>query len=473
MAATERKYGDEQACINLGIFKLRLPLIHYKWAWPECIQGLFVSAVSVSAITYHMRDLGAGYEVALTMVILNELLYMIHATLGDPICPGWITPSIPLTLAFLSGYEMGPDRVKALIALQLLMAVLFFFMAITGLAKKVISYVPISMQAGILLGAGLSALYSVIRPGGRVAGMELTFYVGFAVCIGILYSLHYGRMTGKYPWMKILAKFGMVPGMIVALIFGIAIGQVETPTIQWTIFTDFRFGELLSDYSVFGLGFPEMKYFVAALPLMVTVYIIAFGDFVLAETVVSNADTVRRDEKIEFNPSRSNFLSSFRNLIEGLFAPHITLAGPLWGAGTIAVAERYKTGRENMDSVYDGMGTLKLAMIIGVFLMPVVTLFTPVMPILVSLTLAIQGFACGYIGMEMLHSREERACAFTMALFVAFQSALMGLVSGIILHLLIGRPNKEELAKQQAELAVEQEEFAKLQEEKEREEGSI
>lgn len=436
-----RKYGEEQAHIKLGIFKLRIPFIHFRWSWPEAIQGLFVSAVSASAITYHMGDMGMSYQVALTMVVINELLYMIHTILGDPICPGWITPSIALSLAWLSNYAIGPDRTKALIALQLLMAFIFLFMGITGLAKKVISFIPVSMQSGILLGAGISATYSVIRPGGRVAGMEATFYVGAIICLAILYSVKYAKLSDKIPFLKLLAKFGMVPGMIVALIFGVITQQVAVPQIEWGIFTDFRFGEILRDYTVFGLGFPDLHYFASAFPLAITTYIIAFGDFVLSETVVRNADVVRQDEKIEFNPSRSNLLSGFRNLIEGLFCPQATLAGPLWGAGTIAVAERYKLGRSNMDSIYDGMATLKMGMIIGVFLLPIVTLFTPVMPILVSLTLVIQGFACGYIAMEMLDSREARGCAVIVALFIAFTNTLAGLIVGIALHLIIGIPD--------------------------------
>ncbi len=88
--------------------------------------------------------------------------------------PGWITPAIPLTLAFAAGYDPGPDRVHAVMALQFSIAFIFFFMGITGLANKVVAIVPASMRAGILMGAGISAMVSVIKPdGGRMQNVPV------------------------------------------------------------------------------------------------------------------------------------------------------------------------------------------------------------------------------------------------------------------------------------------------------------
>ena len=35
-----RKYGEEQPCWKVGIFKIRLPFIHYAWSIPEMVQAL-------------------------------------------------------------------------------------------------------------------------------------------------------------------------------------------------------------------------------------------------------------------------------------------------------------------------------------------------------------------------------------------------------------------------------------------------
>ena len=37
-----RKYGEEQPYWKAGIFKIRLPFIHYAWSFPEMIQAIFM-----------------------------------------------------------------------------------------------------------------------------------------------------------------------------------------------------------------------------------------------------------------------------------------------------------------------------------------------------------------------------------------------------------------------------------------------
>ncbi len=56
--AINREYGTEQPYIPLGIFKLRLPFIHYKWEWPEAIQGAILVAVALGSIPIHQELLG-------------------------------------------------------------------------------------------------------------------------------------------------------------------------------------------------------------------------------------------------------------------------------------------------------------------------------------------------------------------------------------------------------------------------------
>ncbi len=444
--AIKRTYGMEQPGVKLGVFTLRIPFVHYRWEWPEFVQGMFVATISAAAYVYHMENLGIGYELAILMTVLNELLYFLHISFGDPVCPGWITPAIPLVLSYLSAYQVGPDRIHALMAVQLLVAVVFFFFGITGLAKRIIGAVPRSMQAGILLGAGFSAVRSVIMANGRVVGMEISFWIGAVISLGILYSVKFEKMRSKNKFIDLIGKAGIVPGMVVSLVVGIIIKEIPIPAVTWGIFHDFRFGELLSQTSVFGIGWPDISLFISAIPLVISIYIIAFGDFVTAEALINDADEVRKDESIDFNPSRSNIISGIRNLIEGLLFPHATMAGPLWGAGTIAVAERYKKGPEAMDSIHSGMGTLKLAMIIGIFFTPLISLFSPVAPILVSLTLFVQGFASGYIAMDMVATREERGCATIMGVAIGFVDAATGLIVGIVMHFLIGIPKKKAAA---------------------------
>jgi len=436
--AIYREHGKEQPYIPMGIFKLRLPFIHWRWEWPEALQGMILVAVALGSIPVHQEILGVPFEVAIVMVALNGLLYLLHPCFGDPVFPGWITPAIPLILAWCKGYTAGPDRIHSIIALQLSMVVVFLFMGITGLAKKIVSFVPVSMRAGIILGAGIAAVVSVITPKtGRMTGQEFTILAGTAICILIMFSWRFFVAKGKNAFLMQLSKYGMLPGMIVAAVIGPIMGEIPIPTIEMGMIDVSQFGTLMN-YTIFGVGFPPAKYFIEALPLVFACYIIAFGDFVLAEVVTKEADVVRDDEYIEFNPNRSNIISGIRNLIMGVVAPYGPLCGPLWAGGTIAIAERYKHGRKAMDSIYGGAGSFTLAMFIAGLFMPVISALKPVLPAGLSLTLMVQGFACAYIAMDMVKTKEERGVAGLMAMFLAAKGAAWGLAAGILLHLIVG-----------------------------------
>ena len=441
--AINREYGTEQPYIPLGIFKLRLPFIHYKWEWPEAIQGAILVAVALGSIPVHQELLGVPFEVALLMVALNGILYLLHPTFGDPVFPGWITPAIPLVLAWGKGYAAGPDRIHAIIALQLSMAVLFLFLGITGLGKKLIALVPISMRAGIIMGAGVAAVWGVIMPKGRMTGQEITIMLGALICWLVLFSWNFAQKKEHNAFLQLLSKYGMLPGLIVAAVVGPLIGEIPFPKLQMGII-DLGLIPKLLEYTVFGIGFPAAKYWIDALPLVFAAYIIAFGDFVLAEVVVKEADVVRQDEVIEFNPSRSNLISGFRNLVMGLVAPYGPLCGPLWAGGTIAIAERYKHGRAAMDSIYGGCGSFIIAMFIASLFLPIISLLRPVLPAALSLTLLVQGYACFYIAMNMCRTNQERGIAGTMAIFLAAKTAAWGLGIGVILVLIIGNSLKKE-----------------------------
>jgi hypothetical protein len=437
--ALRREHGAEQPYIPLGIFKLRIPFVHFGWEWPEAVQGAFLVSVPMGSIAVHQEMLGVPFELAILMVALNGLLYILHPMFGDPLFPGWITPAIPLVTAWGRGFPEGPARIQAIIALQYCMAIVFLFMGISGLAKKIVSFVPNSMRAGIILGAGIAAMISVIDPNsGRMVGKELSVLVGTAICYLIMSSWRFFVAKEKSAFLKQLSKYGMLPGMIVAFIVGIIFKEVPIPEIEMGMLPFSRFGEIISGYTWMAVGFPPAATFVKALPLVFACYIIAFGDFVLAEVVTKDADTYRDDEVIDFNGNRSNIISGFRNALLATIAPYGPLSGPLWAGGTIAAAERYKQGRDGMDSIYGGVSSYILAMWVASLFMPVVSLFKPILPLGLSLTMTVQAFACCYIPMEMVQSKEERGVAGVMGIMLASRGAAWGIAAGVLLHLIIG-----------------------------------
>ena len=166
-------------------------------------------------------------------------------------------------------------------------------------------------------------------------------------------------------------------------------------------------------------------------------YIIAFGDFVTSEALITEADKVRTDEKIDFNSNRSNLISGIRNIIMALVAPFVPMCGPLWAAVTAAVATRYKEGRAAMDSIFGGVGTFRFVTFIAVALIPVVSLVQPVLPVALSLTLLVQGYVCTRLAMKLCITDADRGIAGVMAAILATRGAAWGLGIGIILYILI------------------------------------
>src|SRR5690554_8108981 len=90
---------------------------------------------------------------------------MIPALQGIPLEPGWITPGIPVVLLFLSDYEPGPEAIQALFALQFLVFLIFLVLGVTRLGSKLVEWIPRSMKGGIIIGAGIAALYREIEAG--------------------------------------------------------------------------------------------------------------------------------------------------------------------------------------------------------------------------------------------------------------------------------------------------------------------
>lgn len=119
MSARRARKSNELPYIPLGPFQWRIPGVHYRVEYVEFFQGLILGATALSSIPYLTDYLGLPYELAWSCVILEVALYMLHGWLGDPVVPGWITPTLPFTLAFISGFEKGPQRIQAMIAVQL------------------------------------------------------------------------------------------------------------------------------------------------------------------------------------------------------------------------------------------------------------------------------------------------------------------------------------------------------------------
>ena len=179
----KRELGGVQPHIKLGPFHLRLPLIHHEWSWTEMMAAMFLGVACLGAGTATTMttfglddpaniaalgfDANGAFLMSLTFGIMNAICYYLPSLLGDPVVPGWITPALPLTLSYLGQWELPNyatgqvDRIYAMIALQMLVALFFLVMGATGLGRMLVNAVPNAIKAGIVLGAGVTAAVNV------------------------------------------------------------------------------------------------------------------------------------------------------------------------------------------------------------------------------------------------------------------------------------------------------------------------
>lgn len=469
MSARNLTNKKELPYIPLGPFQWRIPGIHYSIEKVEFFQGIILGATALSSIPYMTDCLGLPYELAWSCVIIEVFLYMLHGWLGDPVVPGWITPTLPFTLVFLEGFEQGPERIQALIAVQLLVAFLFIFMGITKLADRFVRLVPASVKGGILLAAPITVIQGQLAEDSQLMIAPVATLVGTFLLAFLSFSPFCEKKRKTIKILDVMAKYGNLFPYLLAMLIGILLKELSYPELELgTIIRIPDFGEIFNTVSIFAVGVPSLSVFLKAVPLALICYVLAFGDFVTSETLVKEAQESRNDEHIDFNSSRSNLISGLRNLILGIFAPFPPLAGPLWVGMTVSVAMRYREGEKAMKSLIGGMSSFRMATFLSVILIPIVSFMKPIMGVGSAITLLFQAYVCARIGMEYCKSNTDKSIAGVMAAVLAFKGSGWALLVGILMNLALsnmdfqkkklGVPTTEELE------AIDQERDEKIKE---------
>ncbi len=450
--AKRQRRENELPYIPFGPFQVRLPFIHYKIESVEFIQGLILGVTALSAVPYLEQYLGLPYELAWSCVILETMLYLLHSLLGDPVVPGWITPTLPLTIVFLEGFPIGQERIQAMIALQLLVGLVFLFMGISKLADKFVHAVPASVKGGILLAAPITVMAGQIGEGGNMHKYPIAIVAGVGLLLLISFSDKYQEKRKDSKFLDLVARYGNLFPYLLAMIVGLIVGELDMPGLEIGTFIKIpEFSRIFSEVSIFGVGIPPVSMFLKALPLALVSYVIAFGDFVTTETLVTEARQSRDDEYIDFNSSRSNMVSGLRNVLLAFFAPFPPLSGPLWVGMTVSVSIRYQEGKKAMKSLLGGMASFRLATFLSVMIIPVVSFFRPIFGVGSSITLLFQAFVCARIAMDYCKTDRDKMIGGVMAAVLATQgtawASAWALCVGFGLNLLLSnwKPGQKEI----------------------------
>lgn len=411
-----REDGSEQP-YAAGKLKIRLPFVHYRIEYQDFIQGAILSCVPLGITAAMVKVLGIPIEIAVLMVVINNFLYLLHTSFGDPSIAGWITAGIPLYISYLNSFTPGPERIKALIALQLLVGIIFLVLGLTGITKYVIRHFPVSMRAGILLGAGFASLMRVFNPAQPFIGkMPIAFLSAAVISCFILFSARGLLYRQKYGWFAWVASFGIAPGFLFGYLIGLVTGEIPPPAGLFDRFLiALPLGDMITQFSALGIGWPSIGTIAAAISMAVVAYVLAFGDILVLEALIEDSNNARPDEKITFNVSRNHIITSVRNILEGIIMPYLPLCGPQWTGGQALVVNRFKHSTpEQEPSYWGGATSIFWGMSIAMIFHPVVQLILPAKLIGFGLTLFIQGYLCVYIAFSMCETNVQRGIAGVM-----------------------------------------------------------
>lgn len=469
MAFLKRAPGGVQPCIPIGLLRIRLPFIHFKMSPPEMVTGIMNACTSYGMLAVLVSTLGLDPETAWALVVFETLLYFCNWLLGEPSICGWITPAAVIVIAFLESFDPGIARIQALIAVQLELAVLFLFLGFSGLSKKLNVMVPAGVKAGIVLGAGVEAIYARLKEGGPLDDAVWACIAGLAVVFGLMFSERIRKHMDSNKMLRILGNYSFLWAVIALIVVGGVTGEFKY-NFSGQIIKIPDFGNMFMQVSPFFIGFPDLATWVKAVPIAAIAWIIAYGDFITVQQLGLQA--LREDEYIEFDSNRTNAICGIRNLLLGLFAPYPAFAGPLSAPYCVATYQRYKQdGRQGMDSIYDGSGTNIIFTGIGMFIYPVYEAAAAASGAILVVVLCIQGFVCAQIFHDLCRDKTDQGVAGMIAGFILARGGGVGLIAGSVLYLLIAdndkiredlRLNKEEQRKEDEESARLLAEFIKL-----------
>ena len=428
-----------------GPFTARAPLLHLKPEAPELVQGLLVaSATGLAVVPLYAEHFGMAFETAVALVVLQSLIICSSFLLfGEPFCPGWLTPALPLVLreaAELTTPDLRTDFVNAVV---LTTAAVFVLFGATGLGRAFLRGIPRALKAGIILGAGLSALHGELIPrsGGRPSRLDaytVSITIATAVTLLLVFSKPVEAWKKRYPWVAAVAALGIAPGFFLAMVAGPWLGEISYQGFfqyDGPVFFLPDFSGLWRDFSVLGRGLPPAEMFVRAGPLALAAYVIGFGDIITGTAILEEAGRDRPDDPPALDPRRTHLSIGLRNAAVALVGgPFFPLQGPLWTGATVVVAERWRRGPKAMRSLFDGVASYYFFGLPTLyFIGPALELLRPALDIAFSLTLILTGFACGYVALGMLHERTERGLAVLTGVAILFFSTFAGLVLGLLL----------------------------------------
>lgn len=202
-------------------------------------------------------------------------------------------------------------------------------MGITKLADKFVHAVSDSVKGGILLAAPVTVMAGQLGEGGNMHKYPLAIVAGVGLLILISFSDKYQEKRKTNKFLDLVARYGNLFPYLLAMIVGLLVGELDAPGLEIGTFIRLpHFREVIDQVSIFGVGIPPVSMFVKALPLALVCYLIAFGDFVTTETLVTEARQAFVCARIGMDYCKSDR----DKMIAGVMAAVLATQGSAWAS---------------------------------------------------------------------------------------------------------------------------------------------
>ncbi len=437
--------------IKWGPFVLRIPFIHMKFLTGEFLQGLVISGATALAAAPIAMAFGLSFEEAIACCFIASILITSGPIIfGEPLAPGWVTPALPLVLAFFmsKGLFDGTYRIETfqyMAAMCIEFTAIILFLGLTGLGKVIIEKIPNALKSGIILGAAVAAFYQIFFSDYEryIGDAPISMITALLICTITTFSEPFKSLASKNNILKIIGSLGLLPGFLIAALVGYIFGE-----ISFDIQSGFGvppMGDVYLKTSPLSIGFPPTSYYLEVFPLVVIGYLLLFGDFVTGIEILKDGQKQRPDEVLNIDLNRSHNSVGIRNLLGTIVNPFFPTQGALWTGVHVVIVERWKQGNTVMKSLFDGIGSYYLmGLPVLFFVLPFITFMKPLMILALGVTLVLTGLACSYVAMSLVKKNSEMAISLITAVFIAFADPWIGILIGFFLSILLVETKEKE-----------------------------
>jgi len=181
---------------------------------------------------------------------------------------------------------------------------------------------------------------------------------------------------------------------------------------------------------------PSASMFLSSIPIVLSTYIVVFGDVIQSQALLDDAQKYRPDENVNYNPNRSHIIFGGRNIFMSVFGPDISMCGPLWAAMQVVVCDRFKNGPKAMESINGGAGSFRWGTWTGYFIAPIVATVKPILGLGLASTMLVQGYVSVRVGVLKSRGFNDLGIAGVAGAVVATRGAAWGLAVAAVLVLL-------------------------------------